>query len=397
METATVLRERFGGLGAPFWALQVGLFLNRAGQFVQPLLTFWLTAVHGLTVTQAGAVVAVYGLGSTIGTSLGGVVADRHGRRTTLLVSALSAAIALVALSFAPTVPAVVVGAFVLALVYDLHRPAVQAMVADLVPPHDRVRAYSLTYVTVNLGFSVAPALAGLLAGYSYRVVFLTAATVQLAWALFVALRIPESRPAPKAGEPQGGLADVLRDRVYIAWLAVMAFSAIVPHQGFVALSAWMKGEGFAPATFGSVIGLNGALIVLVQPWIAPVVGRQDPVRMFAAACVLQGLGFSMHGLGLGVPGHVAAVTVWTVGEMIAAPVTSALVAGLAPAHLRGRYQGLLGMSFASASMVGPLLGAAVLERFGAGLWAACLVVGIVSAGLMGALGPTLRRRIAAG
>jgi MFS family permease len=352
--------------------------------------------VFGLSITQAGLVVSVYGLGSTLGTALGGMAADRFGRRAALLASAVGTATVLVALSQADTIWFVVPGAFLLALLYDLHRPAVMAMVADIVQPVDRVRAYGLTYVTVNLGFAIAPALAGWLAGHSYPLVFLSAAAVQVCWALFVLFRLSETRPAPAAGLIEHGLGPVLKDRVFVLWLGALALTALVPHQGFVALAAWMKLEGYAPATFGSVIGLNGLLIVLVQPWVVDHIGRRDPVHMFILASLLQGAGFAMHGLGLGVPGHVAAVTVWTVGEIIAAPVTSAVVANLAPPALRGRYQGMVGMAFATASMVAPALGAAVLDTWGRALWVGCLVVGVVAAAGMAALGPSLRRRLAA-
>lgn len=392
---ALALTRRFGGLGAAFWSLQLGLFLNRAGQFVQPLLTFWLTTIHGLSVTHAGAIVGVYGLGSTLGTTLGGVVADRLGRRMTMLLSAVGSAVMLVTLSQAQAVWQIAAGALLLALVYDLHRPAVQAMVADVVPATERVRAYALTYVTVNLGFSIAPALAGWLAGYSYTYVFLGAAGVQVAWASFVMARLRESKPAPVAGERVGGLGDVLQDRVYMVFLAVMALAALVPHQGFVALSAWMKQEGYGASTFGTVIALNGLLIVFVQPFAAELLARRDPVRMFVIAMLVQGVGFAMHGLGIGLVGHVAAVCVWTIGEIVFSPVASAVVAKLAPTQLRGRYQGMLGMSFSAASMLGPVIGAAALDQFGRAMWLGCLGVGIVAALAMAAMGPALRRRLA--
>jgi MFS family permease len=393
---APELARRFGGLGSAFWWLQLGLFLNRSGQFVQPLLTFWLTGVHGLTVTRAGMVVAVYGLGSTLGTALGGLVADRVGRRTALLISAVGSACALVALASARHVSEVVPGAFALALLYDLHRPAVQAMVADVVAPADRVRAYALTYVTINLAFAFAPALAGWLAGYSYDLVFGGAAIVQLLWGAFVAVRVPETRPTAPPGRTEHGFGPVLRDRVFVLWLGALALAAMVPHQGFVALSAWMKHEGYAPSTYGSVVAVNGLLIVLIQPWVAERISRRDPIRVFIASALLQGIGFSMHGLGLGVPGHVAAVAVWTAGEIVAAPVTSAVVADLAPPELRGRYQGLVAMAFAAASTIAPMLGAAAIDAWGRVFWVACMVVGALAACCMALLGPSLRARRAA-
>lgn len=388
------LRERFGGLGAPFWVLQAGLFLNRSGQFVQPLLTFWLTTTFGLSVTAAGAVVATYGLGAALGATLGGVLADRYGRRVTLLASAAGAAVAAVALAQVHTVPGVVVGAFALAFANDLHRPAVHAMIADLVPPHDRVRAFSLTYVTINLGFAVAPALAGLIAGRSYPAAFVAAAATQAAWAAFVVLRIRETRPAPMPGE-QGRLADVLADRVFVRWLFVVWFASLVPHQGSVALSAWMKHQGLSAATFGAVVGLNGLLIVLVQPWLTAILSPRDPPRALAFGAVLQGVGFAGHGLATGVPGHIAALVVWTVGEMVMSPFHSAIVARMAPTSLRARYQGLMTVAFSTAGLFGPLVGGAAIDRFGAGLWAACAVVGVVAAAGYLATAAAVRARLA--
>lgn len=396
MALPDLLRTRFGGLGAPFWALMAGLFLNRAGQFVQPMLVWWLTGAHAMSLTEAGGVVSIYGLGGAIGMLAGGVIADRLGRKVALLVSALGAMAFLHLLPLATGTGALVAGAFALAFTYDLHRPAVQAMVADLVPPADRLRAYALTYVTVNLGFAVAPALAGALSESDVSAPFVAAAGIQALWALFVWRRLPETRPARVAGDPPaGGLREVLADRVYLRWLAAIGLSSLLPFQAFVVLAAWMKQEGLQPSTFGAILGVNGVLIVLIQPWVAPWVGRRDPVRVQSFAFALQGVGFALHGLGLGVPGHVVAVVVWTAGEILAAPVTSAVVARLAPVRLRGRYQGLLGTTFGLAGMLGPAGGAAILDHFGGWIWPVCLALGLGSGLVMISLGPRLRARFA--
>lgn len=397
MSLPTLLRSRFGGLGSPFWALMAGLFLNRAGQFVQPMLVWWLTGAQGMSLTEAGGVVSIYGLGGAVGMLAGGVVADRLGRKVALLISSLGAMVFLLLLPMAAGPAAIVLGAAALAFTYDLHRPAVQAMVADLVPPADRLRAYALTYVTVNLGFAVAPALAGVLAESDVSAPFFAAAATQALWAFFVWRRLPETRPAPSSSDPpEGGLGEVLADTTYLRWLLAIGLSSLLPFQAFVVLAAWMKQEGLQPSTFGAILGLNGVLIVLIQPWVAPWVARHDPVRTQAFAFALQGVGFALHGLGLGVPGHLVAVMVWTAGEILAAPVTSAVVARLAPVHLRGRYQGLLGTTFGLAGMLGPAGGAAILDHFGGWIWPVCLALGLTSAAVMLRQGPRLRARFAA-
>ena len=77
------LRATAGGLPRTFWYLWSGILLNRLGGFVVLFLSLYLTAQRGLSLALAGAVVGTYGVGGMVGTLLGGVLADRWGRRRT--------------------------------------------------------------------------------------------------------------------------------------------------------------------------------------------------------------------------------------------------------------------------------------------------------------------------
>ncbi len=79
-------------------------------------------------------------------------------------------------------------------------------------------------------------------------------------------------------------------------------------------------------------------------------------------------------------------VVIWTIGEIAGSPVAQAYVADLAPLHLRGRYQGAWGLTFALALVFGPLVGTAAtrqpdgalaLLRRARGDLAALLVLGV--------------------
>jgi len=48
---------------------------------------------------------------------------------------------------------------------------------------------------------------------------------------------------------------------------------------------------------------------------------------------------------------------IWTLGEIVYAPVANAYVADIAPEHLRGRYQGMFGMSFSIGLVLSPISG----------------------------------------
>ncbi|MFL5263741.1 MAG: MFS transporter, partial [Anaeromyxobacteraceae bacterium] len=134
--------------------------------------------------------------------------------------------------------------------------------------------------------------------------------------------------------------------------------------------------------------------VVLAQPFLVRVFARRDPGNVLAVAAVLSGAGWGMNALARSTGGFALAIVVWTVGEIANNPTGATLVAELAPAHLRGRYQGAYGMSWALASAIGPAAGAAALGAWGSSaLWAGCLAVNlVVAAGHLAAAGPRRAR-----
>jgi MFS family permease len=144
-----------------------------------------------------------------------------------------------------------------------------------------------------------------------------------------------------------------------------------------------MSTRGFTEKQYGDVVAINGMLIVLAQLPITAVSTRFPRGAMLMAAAILTGGGFALTGLAR-VQWHFGLVTVvWTIGEMIQAPLMSAIVGDLAPATMRARYMGVLSMSFSAAVAIGSPLGGWVLANHGgAPLWGACLVLGCIAAGM---------------
>jgi MFS family permease len=92
-------------------------------------------------------------------------------------------------------------------------------------------------------------------------------------------------------------------------------------------------------------------------------------------------------------PAFAATVLVWTLGEILFAAVSSAIMADLAPPHLRGRYSGLYGTAFSVAALLGPL-GGSWLLGIGSWLpWVTCAGLCAASGAGALALAPAVRRR----
>jgi len=81
------LHGLLGGLPRAYWALWVGLLVNRVGSFVVPFLSLYLTRERGLSLAEAGGLVSLWGLGAIGAGPVSGVISDRVGRRAAMLVS----------------------------------------------------------------------------------------------------------------------------------------------------------------------------------------------------------------------------------------------------------------------------------------------------------------------
>lgn len=388
MSAATVpfVSRRFAslteGLPGPFWALLAGTLITKAGSFIVPMLFIYLTQARGLPLSVAGTVAGLYGFGSLLGTFTGGALADRVGRRFTMLLSLVLGAGFMVVLGFARELWQLAPCTFLLGFTGDMYRPATQALVADIVPPQHRLKAFTLQYWAINLGFSVAVLIAGAVARTNFTILFIGDALTTLALAAIVFAKVPESRPArdPRVKLP-GHVFSPFTDRVFLLFLVLNFGVVLIFFQHLTGLPEDMRGKGFSTQDYGMAVATNGVLIVLLQPlvtrWAQPI--RRSTLLAIAAA--LTGLGMALTGLATTLAMFMVSVAVWTLGEIVFAPVNATLVADLSPPELRGRYQGAFGMTWSLGAMLGPVAGPALIEATSlTTLWLACLGLGLAIA-----------------
>ncbi|MFI6597041.1 MDR family MFS transporter [Nonomuraea sp. NPDC050536] len=386
--------SKVGGLPRPFWALWAGSLVNRLGTMVVPFTGVYLTQARGLSVAAAGLVMTVYGVGSLMSQLTAGVLADRIGRRATLAGSMLASATSMLALGYSTTLPAITVSMFVLGLVVDAYRPASNALVADLISPAERPRAFALLFWAINLGYSVGMTAGGWLAEAGFIWLFWFDAVSSLVFALLVWRAVPETRP--EASHVGGGFGVVLRDRLMIGFTLVVLGNAFVYTQTFTMLPVAMTTfAGLSTGELGLAMALNGVLIVVVQPLVSDWLARRDPSRTFALGLAVMGAGFALTAFVTSMGWLAGTIVVWTVGEVITAGIPGAILAALAPEHLRGRYAGLFGFAWSVAAVLAPMLGSRLLALGQGAMWFTMGGVGVASAVAMLALAPAIRRRSA--
>jgi MFS family permease len=400
MQIRRWMADTAGGLPRQFWYLWSTTLVNRIGSFVIIVLALYLTQVQGFSVSYAGLVIGLWGAGAAVGTLLGGVLADRWGRKPTFLTALYAGAGMMLVVGFIHGQLAVAVAVFLLGLCAEGSRPAMQALMVDIVGPEDRMRAFSLYYWVINLGFACSAFVAGLVAGVDFQLLFILDAATTVAAATIVAFKISEpiraSAPVVTPSAPKVGLGTVFRDRVFIAFTAVNLLTAIIFMQHLSTLPLTMSRDGLAPSTYGSVIALNGVLIVVGQLFVPRILRRLRRSTALAVAAVVFGVGFGLTAFADTAAFYALTVLVWTAGEMLNAPSNSATNAELSPAQLRGRYQGVFSLSWSVASFLAPIIGGAVLQYAGAAaVWLGCFGLAVIVAVIHVLAGPARERRAA--
>lgn len=370
-----------------FWLIWTALLVNKLGGFVMVMMTLYLTSARHLDPSTAGLVVGAHGAGSIGGMLTGGVLADRIGRKKTIVLSMFATTAALLVLAFVTNVFAIAALVTVLGFVSVMAGPAAIAAIADVVVESERSRAFNVMYWAQNLGMGAAVLLGGFLASHSFTLMFVLDAMGAAAAGLLVLFGVRESltHSVPKNGRTpdrpvdRGSLGVVLRDRPYMIFVGLTFVLALLFAQSSSIVPLAMKADGLSEKQFGTALAVGTVLVVLGQLAVPRLIDRWSKAPVLAAAFVLIGLGYGGLVLADGFGGYVACVVVWTIGSMLAAPPNATIIAELSPGPMRGRYQGVFNVTFAAAALVAPSVGGFSLQYLGDWHWPIVGALGVVA------------------
>ncbi len=383
MSPQPTLLTSLRSLPRPAWILFFGTFLNKFGTFVVPFLTLYLTG-RGYSVTDAGLAVGAYGVGNFCASLLGGYLADRLGRRRTIVLSMFLGAGMMLALSQARSLPVIIVLTALTGLASEFYRPASSALLADLVPPAQRVTAFATLRMAFNAGFAFGPATAGLLAACGFFWLFVGDASTSLLFGVFAWMALPRDAPSRQDIAGWGEALAVLRhDRQLHQMLLANLAAGLVFFQMASTFGLYVTKLGFSPAAYGLIISLNGALIVLCELPLTTITRRFPARQVMAVGYVIIALGFALNFFAHSILTLTLCMALFTFGEMVTMPMASAYLANLAPVRLRGRYIGVSGLTWSVALITGPALGMKLFAYNQAEYFAICGALGLLAAAII--------------
>lgn len=372
-----------------FWVLIAVSFIDQlGGALLFPFFALYVTMKFDVGMVEVGYLFALFSVSSFIGSILGGALTDRFGRKQIVIFSLAATSISSVFMGLAASMTAFYVIA-VLSGIFSIGGPARQAMVADILPEKKRAQGYGVLRVAANLSVVIGPALGGILLGVtSYLTLFIIDAVVSLTVAGLFAVFIPETKPPVTEASEQESVSQsfvgyflVFRDVLFMAFIFVCVLMGLVYTNMNTTLGVYLR-DMFAvnEANYGLILSLNAAIVVVFQFAVTRRIEKRPPLLVMAAGTLLYAIGFGMYGFVSTMPFFVLAMVILTVGEMLIAPVSQALVAKFSPEEMRGRYMAVFGISWLIPFAVGPYLAGLVMDNLNPRwLWYIAGMLGIVA------------------
>lgn len=381
-----VYRSAYAGLPREIWILSAVALVNRSGMMVLPFLTLYLTRSLGFEMGLVGQLLATYGLGAALGVQLGGWLTDRLGSLRVQVAALFLAGPLFLLLGGLQSAAGLTAALFVLSVVCEAFRPASQAALTNHCPPQLRARAFGLYRMAVNVGVTIGPVVGGVLAVRDYSWLFRVNA---LAWLLSGALLLYLGRgwrPLPERDGAPSLVPTVSRspwrDGPFLVAVACSALVSVVFLQTQSTFMVYLgELQSIAEDRIGLLLAINTVMVVLLEMPLIARLPAARPLVWVAIGSLLTGIGFGLMPYGSGLLFFGLTIAVWTMGEILSAPMLSVFVAERSNLTQRGRYMGVFYLSFAMANIAAPLLGTWLWGKFGPNsVWHASVVAGLVAA-----------------
>ncbi len=364
------LLRPYQGLSREVWFLALTTLVNRAGAMVIPFLSLYLTNYLGFSLGQVGWVISCFGLGSLAGVFVGGKMADRIGYYRVLKYSLIATGVVFLGLQFVKDFYLLCFGVFLLTLVADTFRPAVWVALDDYSLPKNRTRSVTLIRLAINLGFSLGPALGGLIITYvSYKGLFWVDALscFAAAWILGRYLYQKSRVQTSQERKDRAGIPP-LKDRPYLVFWVSMFLISFAFMQFFSTIPLFFSENlHLGEDTIGLIMAMNGLLIFLTEMPLVDKLenSRLDHLQIVIGGVVFLAFSFLMLNLAGGLGLAIVAMVLMTIGEMLGFPFSNAYALERSRKGSQGAYMAMYGMSFSVGHILGPNIGMQFSAAYG--------------------------------
>lgn len=371
--------------------------INRFGDFVMPFLTMYLTVKMGLSFEIAGIIVTIASLSGIPSALLGGKFADEIGRKKTYLIAQGGAALFLLPCAFLKN-PALIVMFLLLSTFFNgAVRPPMNAIITDILPPHQRQQGFSLQYLGINVGVALGPIVAGFLFNNLLPMLFIGDSLTSLIALFLIWKNVKEKNPrslketvySDKEKEEKGSTISTLLKRPQIAlFLTVYILYSFVytQHKFSLPLTTDAVFGSTGAGKFGLLMSINAFTVLLCTVAVTSVTKHLKPLINIMIAGVFYAVGFGMLGLIHSYHMFILSTIIWTMGEILVVTNFGVFLADNSPSNFRARFNAVGSLSWSLGAALGTSLAGKFIQELGLDyIWLMTFIVSV--AGITGMYG----------
>ncbi|SEP97642.1 MFS transporter [Myroides profundi] len=391
---AQIYIDSYKGLSSASWMLAIVMLINRSGSMVLPFLGVYMTKELHFSQEQTGYVLACFGVGSIIGTTVGGWVTDKIGNYKVQYLSLLGSIPVFIMLPHFTSVVSLALMMLLQSAVSEMFRPANSVAITMYAKPENITRAFSLNRMAVNLGFSIGPAMGGILAAISYALLFYVNATAAFLAAVVFIYFFRNRKTNKELLLEQEDITELnevedvsnkspYKDKMFLIYSVFCTLYSIAFLQLLSTLPIFYeKAVGLDEVEIGLILGYSGLLIFLTEMLLVHVAEKFFTIRQtIFYGVMISALGYGMLAFDYSYIAIYISMTILCVSEMLAMPFTSTVTAMRAGSKNKGAYMGVNGLTFAIGFIISPILGTKVASTLGYDvLWLGTAALVIVAA-----------------
>ncbi|MCG8238061.1 MFS transporter [Tenacibaculum finnmarkense] len=359
----------FKGLSREVWWLALITLINRAGTMVIPFLSLYLIKSLNFTLKDVGWIMTCFGLGSVLGSWIGGKLTDKIGFYKVIKASLFLTGLLFIALQFVTSFVGFCIGIFLVMLVADTFRPAMFVALSTYSKPENKTRSVTLIRLAINLGFSAGPALGGLIiTSLSYSGLFWVDGITCIS-ATFLLMNVLNPKKARTLDELKvANPISIFKDTAFWLFFVGMFIFALVFLQLFSTIPLYYKqAHHLSELQIGLLMAMNGFIIFALEmpliKWLEE--SKYSKEFLIFIGLFLMGLSFFVLNLTSWSGILILGMFFMTFGEMIALPFSNAFVINRAKKGNQGEYMAYYSIAFSLAHIFGHNSGMRLIDAYG--------------------------------
>lgn len=363
--------DNFKGFSREIWILTIITFINRAGTMVLPFLSKYLKEDLGFSYGQVGWIMVCFGVGSMLGSWLGGKLSDKIGFYKIMIFSLLTSGLMFFVIQYITSFIGLCISMFAIMTVADMYRPAMFVSIGAYAKPENRTRALTLVRLAINLGFAAGPAMGGLIImNIGYRGLFWADGITCIIAILIFWLKVKEKKKSPFTDKEHPGEVlthSVFRDKPFWLFLFTCLVSGILFFQVFTTIPLYHREQfNLTELQTGLLLTMNGVLVFFCEMPIVSYVERKkiNKVKVVAFGCFLMAISMFLMLFNTWVGILTIMMVFMTFAEMFAFPFSNSVALSRAPKGHEGRYMAIYTMSFSLAHILSAKVGMEIIEYY---------------------------------